>query len=137
MDSKHASRSAIASVVRAVSVLVIDDDDDGRELMADALRRAGYSVCTASNGQEGLDRLREVHPEVIFLDVNMPIMDGPHFRQAQRQDEKLLGIPTVVMTSDARLNPVLDIAIERTLRKPVKVGELISIAAAYCRARAE
>lgn len=113
------------------TVLVIDDDGDGREAMADSLRLAGYTVRTASNGQEGLDALREIRPVMILLDVHMPVMDGPHFRQIQRQSEDLIGIPTVVMTADATQNPVLDMAVEHTIRKPIARRDLLAIVARY------
>lgn len=119
----------------AIGILVIDDDTDGRELMADLLRRAGYEVATACNGCEGLERLHEaaVPPALILLDIHMPVMDGPHFREAQRQDPVLLEIPTVVMTSDPDLNPVLDLAIARTVKKPFRRGELLEIVEQLCR----
>ena len=132
MNESHASHAPIEDEPRAISVLVIDDDAESREVMADLLRGAGYSVRTASNGHEGLNVLQEVRPALILLDVHMPIMDGPHFREAQRQDASWIGIPTVVMTSDPEVNATLDIAVETTLRKPIKVGALIALVERHC-----
>lgn len=117
---------------RAVSVLVIEDDVDTRDQITSVLQNAGYSVATASDGSEALSMLQTIRPEVIFLDVQMPIMDGPHFREAQRRDRDLLEIPTVVMTGDRSAEPMLDIGVEETLRKPIKVRELLAIARQYC-----
>jgi CheY-like chemotaxis protein len=116
----------------AISVLVIDDDQDARELLAELLRKAGYSVETACNGHEGLNLLHWVRPSLILLDVHMPVMDGPHFREAQRQDPSWIEIPTIVMTADPKVNAMLDIAVKKTMRKPIKRADLLSAVAEYC-----
>ena len=64
----------------AVSVLLIDDDQDASEIIALLLKRAGYTVALAANGCEGLAMLERVRPQLILLDVHMPVMDGPRFR---------------------------------------------------------
>lgn len=116
----------------AISVLVIDDDQDARELLAELLRKAGYSVETACNGHEGLNLLHSIRPSLILLDIHMPIMDGPHFREAQRQDPSWIEIPTVVMTADPKVNAMLDIAVKKTMRKPIKRVDLLNVVAEYC-----
>src|SRR5678815_4049235 len=114
-----------------VSVLIVDDDADTRELLDVALVRAGYSVATASNGREALAILRTIRPEMILLDIQMPVMDGAEFRQAQRRDQDLIKIPTVVMTG-SREEPVLDIAVAETLTKPFRVKDLLAIVGRHC-----
>lgn len=57
-------------------ILVVDDDRDTRETLAVLLRLGGHSVHLASNGQEALEAARELHPDVIFLDIGMPIING-------------------------------------------------------------
>src|SRR5262249_12896052 len=57
-------------------ILVIDDDATARDLIADYLRQAGFSVITAAGGREGLRRAKEYHPIAITLDVIMPGIDG-------------------------------------------------------------
>jgi CheY-like chemotaxis protein len=112
-------------------VLVIDDDDDARELLAALVARAGYSVATACNGREALALLRDIRPAVIFLDVVMPDMDGLQFRQEQRRNKDWIKIPTIVMTGVAD-EPMLDVAVEETLRKPVRARQLLEIVARHC-----
>jgi len=114
-----------------VSVLIVDDDADTRELLDVALVRAGYSVATASNGREALAILRTIRPEMILLDIQMPVMDGAEFRQAQRRDQDLIKIPTVVMTG-SREEPVLDIGVVETLTKPFAVKDLVAIVGSHC-----
>ena len=85
---------------RKRSVLVVDDDYDLRETMRDVLEEQGYLVNTASNGQEALDRLRDGEsPEVVVLDLMMPVMDGWHFLDELERDSALADIPVVVMSA--------------------------------------
>jgi CheY-like chemotaxis protein len=114
-----------------VAVLVVDDDPEIRDMMTAILAKHGYSVAAAENGQQALDVLRTVRPQLILLDVCMPVMDGPEFRQAQRRDRSLLRIPTVVMTA-ANVEPQLDLAVDETLRKPIRVRELLRVARKHC-----
>jgi CheY-like chemotaxis protein len=84
-------------------VLVIDDDRDLRTTLAQVLTDEGYAVVTAANGAEGLTRLHELHeesrPDVILLDLMMPVMNGAQFRRAQLDEPELAAIPVLVMTA--------------------------------------
>jgi DNA-binding response OmpR family regulator len=82
--------------------LVIEDDDDLRGELAEALRDAGHEVDTARDGAAALDALRSGAtpiPELILLDLMMPNMDGQLFRLRQLADSRLSAIPTLVMTA--------------------------------------
>ena len=114
-----------------VAVLVVEDEQDTRALLALVVSRAGYSVRTAENGREALDLLKTIRPSLILLDVQMPVMDGAEFRQAMRRDRSLLTIPTVVLTG-AAVEPMLDIAVDEALRKPVKSADLLAIVRRHC-----
>jgi CheY-like chemotaxis protein len=107
-------------------VLVVDDDPELREIMEAVLAKAGYSVVVAADGHEGLKLMRSVRPALVFLDINMPIMDGAEFRESQRRDPDMIRIPTVVMTA-ANTEPLLDLAVEETLRKPFHLDDLMRI----------
>ena len=61
------------------SVLIIDDDAAVREAVAEDLMREGYQLHFANNGREGLERVQDVSPTVIILDLRMPVMDGHEF----------------------------------------------------------
>ena len=100
-------------------------------MMEALLARSGYAVETAADGEQALWLLRSIHPALIFLDISMPIMDGAEFRQAQRRDRELIRIPTVVMTG-ADVEPLLDLAVEGTLRKPVRKNDLLTIVRRHC-----
>lgn len=122
--------AADTAELRRVSVLVIDDDPDARELLSSIATKVGYTIATAQNGRDGLELLRSISPDVIFIDLSMPVMNGAEFRQAQRRNRAWITIPTIVMTGTNE-EPMLDLAIEQTLRKPVRASELLEIIRRY------
>jgi CheY-like chemotaxis protein len=82
-------------------VLIVEDHDDTREMVAFALEQAGYQVATAWNGHEGLKQLHACRPGLILLDLMMPVMDGWRFRaeQGRLDDPMLAGVPVVLLTA--------------------------------------
>jgi two-component system response regulator MprA len=105
-------------------VLIVEDDHDIRECMADALEVEGYSVALAANGREALEKLRAgVRPDLILLDLLMPVMSGWEFRHEQLADPLLSGIPVVVVSASVPggLRP------DRHLSKPFGVDELLEV----------
>ncbi|HZM53137.1 MAG TPA: response regulator, partial [Vicinamibacteria bacterium] len=80
-------------------VLVVEDDDDTREMMVRTLANDGWTVREAENGRVALDRVREGVPELILLDLMMPEMDGFEFISHLRQHEAWQTIPVVVLTA--------------------------------------
>jgi CheY-like chemotaxis protein len=123
--------AANANELPRVGVLIVDDDEDAREILADIVRKAGYSVATAANGAEALELLHRCRPEMILLDVMMPVMDGATFRQEQRHNREWIRIPTIVMTGVAN-EPMLDVAVEDTLRKPVSAQAVLAFVVRHC-----
>jgi CheY-like chemotaxis protein len=117
--------------VRQAQVLVIDDDPEARDMLAAIVEKACYTVATASHGGEALQLLQTMQPELIFLDVCMPIVDGHSFRQEQRRHREWLRIPTVVMTGIDD-EPMLDVAVAATMRKPVRARDLLAIVERHC-----
>jgi CheY-like chemotaxis protein len=84
-------------------ILVVDDDPDTRNLLQLVLELEGYAVDTAANGLDALQRARQVRPDVIVLDLMMPLMDGCGFRAAQLKDPRLAGVPVVLTSASATL----------------------------------
>jgi CheY-like chemotaxis protein len=121
------SRSSPKLTQREVSVLVIDDDDDIRDTLSEVLEEVGYSVATAGQGREALALLRQIRPQVILLDLNMPVMGGAEFRRAQRGDPDLAAIPTIIMTAVDRMP-------DRTSElaaKPFRLPDLVALLKQY------
>jgi CheY-like chemotaxis protein len=107
-------------------VLLVEDDHDVRESMAEALEDAHYRVLQAPNGAAALEQLRrgEPLPNLILLDLMMPIMDGWQFREAQLNDKSYADIPVVVVSATARIEKPLD-GISAFLKKPVNLEQLL------------
>ena len=80
-------------------VLVIDDDPDTRERLRTLLEKDGWSVTEAENGQEGLDRLEAGRPDIVLLDLTMPVMDGFTFLERMRARPDCADIPVIVLTA--------------------------------------
>ena len=124
--------SATPPEVRTVSVLLIDDDFDIRQVLSEIIEDEGFSVQSAPNGAAALDLLTTVTPKVILLDLNMPVMSGREFRIAQRRDPALARIPTVVISAIDRMGEsIADLEPDLTLAKPIRLTELIAIVRRY------
>lgn len=80
-------------------VLVVDDDHDFSQLLAFDLKKRGYVVVSAGNGEEGLEKVKSEKPDLIVLDIKMPKMDGYTFVRRLKKDEENKDIPVVVLTS--------------------------------------
>src|SRR5476651_1166296 len=91
--------------VVAKKILVVDDDVPIREALTQLLTLEGYVVLTAGNGQEGLDILRSSRPDLILLDLRMPIMDGWEFKEAKDADPTFASIPVFVFSAQPGLRP--------------------------------
>jgi CheY-like chemotaxis protein len=82
-------------------VVVLDDEEDSLEVAEIILTEYGAEVHTASNGQEGLDLVRDVKPRFVISDLSMPTMDGWGFISAMKADRGLAEIPAIALTAHA------------------------------------
>ena len=81
------------------TILVVEDEFGIAEVLASALTDFGHDVLIAINGKQGLERLKESHPELVLLDFMMPVLDGPAMVRAMRTDPEARAIPVVIMSS--------------------------------------
>jgi CheY-like chemotaxis protein len=114
------------------TILVVEDDAEIRELVADVLTEGGYSVVQAANGQEALDYLRERRPEpcVILLDLMMPVLSGPELLEILVEDQRLAALPVIVVSAIADRGTAP--GVKRFLRKPISATTLRKVVAEYC-----
>ena len=112
-------------------ILVIDDDATARDLIADYLRQAGFTVITAAGGGEGLKRAKEYHPIAITLDVMMPDIDGWTVLAALRGDPELADIPTVMATIVDERRHGMTLGAVGYLTKPIDREKLVDLIAKY------
>lgn len=122
----------LATVTRAQGetarrVLVVEDDDNIRDSLREALEDAGYEAETAADGQRALDRLTDgfPHPHVVILDLVMPVLDGYRVYQAMQSDEALARIPVIVSTSNPSRAPRGALMVP----KPIRLERLLETVA--------
>ena len=116
------------------SILIVDDDRDIRETLQEILEHEGHSVATARNGADALDRVRSDRPELILLDLFMPVMDGAEFRRHQLADPAIADIPVIVVSAAAGLEDrVRAMAVAGFLEKPLQLDELFHVVDRYAR----
>ena len=80
-------------------VLIVEDDDDSREMLELLLASNEYETMSARNGQEALAQMRQRRPCLVLLDLQMPVMTGWEFRERQLEDPELADVPVVCVTA--------------------------------------
>jgi CheY-like chemotaxis protein len=109
-------------------ILVVEDNRDTATVMTLMLGKAGYSVDVAFDGEQGLQRVREGHPDVILLDIMMPVMDGYTMNQRLKQDPSTREIPVIVVSARSGMGPLFEAdsgaRVEAYLVKPVTAAAL-------------
>ncbi|MDO9442891.1 MAG: response regulator [Beijerinckiaceae bacterium] len=105
-------------------VLIIDDDPATRELLARFLKKEGFQVRSAADGEAGLNLARELRPRVILLDVTMPRMDGWTVLRSLKADTSLADIPVVMVTIIDEQNLAFTLGASDYLAKPIEWDRL-------------
>lgn len=82
-------------------VLIVEDDEDSRDVYREVLRSSGFRVDTAASGLDGLDRARKGLPDAILMDISVPEMDGWAVTAELGKDPSTAGIPVIVVTAYA------------------------------------
>lgn len=103
-------------------MLVVDDERDIREAVAEVLKDEGYAVVDATDGAEALRQLRAHHPAVVLLDLMMPGMNGWEFCAARKGDPELSSIPVIVISALGRVSGIEATAF---LQKPFELDALV------------
>ncbi|NPC75502.1 response regulator [Corallococcus sp. AB004] len=118
------------------TILIVDDEPDLREVVAELLEMEDYTVLQAANGQAALDVLaaNNDQPCLVLLDLMMPVMDGHEFLHRLREDARYRELPVLMLTAhfSAKAPP----GTVGLLRKPVDIPELLAMVARHCPAAA-
>ena len=113
------------------TILIIEDDQDLRESMKDALELEGYKVQTAANGKEGLSAIKNIPKTcLIMVDMLMPIMGGREFIDTLKQDLELAQVPILVVSSVAtkeNTNGAIGF-----IKKPADLNTILQMIQTYC-----
>jgi chemosensory pili system protein ChpA (sensor histidine kinase/response regulator) len=108
--------------------MVVDDSLTVRKITTRLLERSGYLVVTAKDGVDAMEKLVDISPDVMLLDIEMPRMDGFELAKRLRQDGKTKGLPIIMITSrtaDKHRNYALELGVNEYLGKPYQDDELL------------
>jgi len=119
---------------KRAKILLVDDDPDFVETTKTVLESKPYQIIIASNGDEGLRKAREEKPDLILLDVIMPVKDGFTAAEQLKKDPQLSKIPTLMLTAFATKGRETSIPVSRGMEletedyidKPVSPDELLA-----------
>ena len=116
------------------TIMVVEDYDDTRLLLKQGLEILGYSVLEASNGQEAVDIADREHPDLILMDLDLPILDGIAATQRIRQQQHMSGVPIVAVTayplSYSRVKAFAK-GCDEYMPKPIDMSELARVVNRY------
>ena len=110
-------------------VLVVDDEPDLVRILQFGLQSAGYVVESASDGQEGLKKAREVKPDIILLDLMLPKLDGYKICRLLKFDERFKQIPIIILsarTQEGDQALALEMGANRFVTKPYNFSEILT-----------
>jgi DNA-binding response OmpR family regulator len=114
---------------RTPTILVADDEEDLRELVAYRLTRSGYHVIGAGDGQEALELAAARTPDLMVLDVMMPKLDGYELTRRVRAEAALRSIPVILLTARSQESDIdrgFEVGADDYLKKPFNPDELVA-----------
>ena len=124
----------VATAQTTKRILIIEDEEGTRSMLCLLLELEGYSVISAANGREALDRLGgAAPPHLILLDLAMPVMDAWEFRKCQQQDPALASVPLILFSGDDHLRrSAAALGAAGFLSKPIDIAKLLLTIRRYC-----
>ena len=111
----------------AAKILIVEDNAANRLLMVDILAAHGFTIVEARDGQEGIDLAKQVKPDLILLDMQMPVMDGLQAARILKADPETLGIKILAITSFAMKGDrekILAAGVDEYMAKPINTRQL-------------
>jgi CheY-like chemotaxis protein len=118
----------------AKSIVVADDDPDILSIVAMSLETQGYDVYKATNGREAVDLVRDHHPDLIILDMMMPVMSGYEAIAELKADDSTSDIPIIGLSAKAMatdMERATDVGIDGYITKPFRIAQVLSVIEGY------
>jgi chemosensory pili system protein ChpA (sensor histidine kinase/response regulator) len=129
----------VSAALQPPLVLVVDDSLTVRKITTRLLTREGFRVDSAKDGVDALEKMHDLIPDVVLLDVEMPRMDGFELARVMRNDERLKAVPIIMITSrtaDKHRNHAMEIGVNVYLGKPYQEQQLLDSIAAQLEQKA-
>ncbi|HZG24857.1 MAG TPA: response regulator, partial [Chitinophagaceae bacterium] len=134
-DDQQHTKPKIERVTENASILVVEDEPLNMMLISEVLRKMGFTVIKAENGKDALDVLEDHHPALIFMDMNMPVMDGyTATSKIRRLPHDKNSIPIIALTADAMKEDkdrCLEAGMNDFISKPFRLNEIESALKKY------
>lgn len=117
----------------AKTILVVEDYDDARQLIKVMLQMLGYRVVEATDGREALEYAQRERPDLILMDLALPIMDGVTATKKIREMDAVADVPVVCVTAHCEKyrNDALEAGANQVVRKPIDMDALRPILATF------
>jgi two-component system cell cycle response regulator DivK len=119
-------------------VLLVEDNEMNRDMLSRRLRRAGHEVLSAEDGRAGVERARLERPDIVLMDISLPVMDGLTATREIRRDPGIGSVPIVALTANALVDDrigALDAGCDDFQTKPVDMQKLLATIARLCPAK--
>ena len=124
-----ADESEPEPVKKVRTVMIVDDSVTVRKVTSRLMERQGWEVITAKDGLDAVTQLQDIYPDVVLLDIEMPRMDGFEVLRRVRSEERLAGLPIIMITSrtgEKHRQQALELGVNEFLGKPFQEASLIS-----------
>lgn len=125
----------MATAAPKKKILIVEDDMDIFEALQEAFESEGFQVVVASNGQTALDYLNhcEKLPNLVLLDLMMPVKDAFQFREEQRVTPRIANVPILLMSADSNLEAKkIQLGLEHSMKKPFELNVLLGKVRELC-----
>ena len=113
-----------------IRILVVEDNDLNRDMLTLRLKRNGYETAIAANGKDALSMVEQFKPDLILMDMNLPVMDGWEATRALKKNADTRSIPIIGLSAHARdidISKSMDAGCEAYETKPVDMPRLLSV----------
>jgi CheY-like chemotaxis protein len=111
------------------TVLLVEDNEDNRIVYSTILQQFGYVVMEALNGEEGIAKARNERPDLILMDISIPVIDGWEATQVLKRDPETRGIPIIALTAHALASDrekAMEVGCDSYLAKPCEPKAVVS-----------
>ena len=112
-------------------ILIVEDNEMNRDMLSRRLQRKGFEVVMAEDGQQGVDMSKSENPDVILMDLGLPVMDGWQATSSIKEDETTKNIPIIVLTAHAMAGDrekALDAGADEYDTKPIEFNTSVKVA---------
>jgi len=118
----------------SLKALIVDDQEANRDVLSQVLERIGVAIDTAENGAIALERVKAEMPDIVFMDIRMPVMDGPealkHLRETHGEDAPIIAAVTASVFEHQR-QEYLDVGFDEFINKPLRAEHIYACLVAH------